>query len=599
VSFSLDPQRLLWRLRAPAIPAETRRTERVLATARVALATSFLAAIYFDPSEPARYSRPAYVLLSAYIIHSIIVMMLVKTRPRPSRAFRLFVHVADIIWPATITLFTFGPNSPFFLFFIFVLLAAAYRWGLWETLGTAMAAMLVLLLQGIFLEHGGRMLIPYAPKFELTRLIVRFAYLLAIGLLLGYLAEHEKQLSAQKAVMARVVGKARVESGLSGTMRDILLEILRIFGARSAMFASQEAHSPRIYLCEVKPLPDGADEVRWPEATVADRSNYLFESAAQCCFVRRKGREDSEVKYRTLAVDPQGQRIRNVATDFVAPLAAVQNFKSMLAVSYSFSEEWTGRLFLFDPYSTVESEDELRFLQELIRQVGPAVYNVYLLRRLRLRAGAVERARVARELHDGAVQSLIAVEMQVDVLRRQASAESSSLSGELERIQRLLREEVLKLRELMQQLKSLEIDSRRLVPFLAEAVERFQRETGISARFTSEAQEVDLPAVVCRELARIVQEALVNVRKHSKAHSVFVVLKAKPGACQVIVQDDGQGFDFSGRMSYAELEQARKGPVVIKERVRSIRGDLTIESAPGQGARLEITFAEKQQAAYG
>ena len=59
-------------------------------------------------------------------------------------------------------------------------------------------------------------------------------------------------------------------------------------------------------------------------------------------------------------------------------------------------------------------------MQELVRQVGPAVYNVYLLRRLRMRAGALERARFARELHDGAVQSLIAVEMQVDVLKRQA-----------------------------------------------------------------------------------------------------------------------------------------------------------------------------------
>lgn len=599
MSFSLDPQRLLWRLRAPAIPAETRRIERVLATARVFLATSFLAAIYFDPSEPARYSPPAYILLSAYIIHSIVVMMLVKMRRNPSRAFRLFVHGADIFWPALITLFTIGPNSPFFLFFIFVLLAAAYRWGLWETLGTAVAAMGVLLLQGIFLEHGGRLLIPYAAKFELTRLIVRFAYLLAIGMLLGYLAEHEKQLSAQKAVIARVLGKARVESGLSGTMRDILLEILRIFGARTAIFASQEAHSPRIYLCEVKPLPDGAGEVRWPEATLTDRATYLFQSAAHCCYVRRRGREGPDAKYRVLALDERGQRIRNTPAAFVPPLATLQNFKSMLAVSYTFSEEWTGRLFLFDPYSTVESEDELRFLQELIRQVGPAVYNVYLLRRLRLRAGAVERARVARELHDGAVQSLIAVEMQVDVLRRQASAESSRLAGELERIQSLLREEVLKLRELMQQLKSLEIDSRRLVPFLADAVERFQRETGISARFTSDAKEVDVPAVVCRELARIVQEALVNVRKHSKAHSVFVVVKSKERACQVIVQDDGQGFDFSGRMSYAELEQARKGPAVIKERVRSIGGELTIESAPGQGARLEITFAERQQAAYG
>ena len=73
------------------------------------------------------------------------------------------------------------------------------------------------------------------------------------------------------------------------------------------------------------------------------------------------------------------------------------------------------------------------------------MYNVYLLHRLRRRAEAAERARFARELHDGAVQSLIAVEMQVDVLRRQAETTPAVVSGELGRIQGLLREEVLKL----------------------------------------------------------------------------------------------------------------------------------------------------------
>jgi len=595
VSFSLDPQRFFWRLRVPTAPAETRRIERVLATARVFLATSFLAAIYFDPTEPSRYAPPAYVLLGFYIIHSVVVMMLVKFRPRSTRSFRLLVHGADIVWPALITIYTQGPNSPFFLFFIFVLLEAAYRWGLWETLGTAFAAMILLSLQGVFMEHGGRALSPYAPEFQLTRMIIRFAYLLAMGLLLGYLAEHEKQLSAQKAVVARVLGKARVEVGLSGTMRDILLETARIFGADNAMFASQELHSVRIYLCEVKSLRDGSGDIRWLDAGVNDRTTYLFESLVHCCFLARKG----DGRYRILALGADGQRIKNVAPDFVEPLVGARDFKSLLAVSFTLSDEWTGRLFLFDPYSKIDNEDQLRFLQELVRQIGPAVYNVYLLRRLRLRAGAVERARVARELHDGAVQSLIAVEMQVDVLRRQASTESSTLGSELERIQKLLREEVLKLRELMQQLKSLEIDSRRLVPFLADAVERFQRETGIAARFTSDAQELDMPAVVCREMARIVQEALVNVRKHSKAQNVFVVLNAKNGACRVVIQDDGKGFDFSGKMSQVELEQARKGPAVIKERVRSIGGELTIESAPGQGARLEILLAEKRNVAYG
>ena len=247
---------------------------------------------------------------------------------------------------------------------------------------------------------------------------------------------------------------------------------------------------------------------------------------------------------------------------------------------------------------TGEIKEELRFLQELVRQIGPAVYNVYLLRRLRLRAGALERARFARELHDGAVQSLIAVEMQVDVLRRQ-SVKSESVTEELGRIQGLLREEVLKLRELMQQMKSLDVDSRKLIGFLVDTVERFQRETGITARFSSDLEQPDMPQPVCRELTRIVQESLVNVRKHSRARAVAVRLSARNGNWTLVIEDDGCGFPFSGRLSQTELDSLGRGPLVIKERVRVIAGELTIESTPGQGSRLEISVPQKPVAAYG
>ena len=270
-----------------------------------------------------------------------------------------------------------------------------------------------------------------------------------------------------------------------------------------------------------------------------------------------------------------------------------------MAVSFIFGREWWGRIFFLDPSLTGDIEEELRFLQELVRQVGPAVYNVYLLRRLRLRAGAVERARFARELHDGAVQSLIAVEMQVDVLRRQSRGQSGGVTNELGRIQGLLREEVLKLRELMQQMKSLDVDSRKLLRFLEDTVERFQRETGISARFVSEMIELNMPQPICREIARIVQEALVNVRKHSGARQVLVRFSSADARWNLVIEDDGRGFPFSGRLSQAELEAMGKGPLVIKERIRLIDGELTIESNPGRGSRLEIRVPQKREAAYG
>src|SRR5215469_2059164 len=333
--------------------------------------------------------------------------------------------------------------------------------------------------------------------------------------------------------------------------------------------------------------------MRWLESQPTDRETYLYESEADASVAVRHG--DT---FQILSLNREGVRLRSSTLPLDA-FSKLYSFNTLAAVSFLFGQEWWGRIFLLEPRLGRDHEEELRFLQELVRQVGPAVYNVYLLRRLRQRAGAVERARVARELHDGAVQSLIAMEMQVDVLRRQGAAQSSPLTSELGRIQGLLREEVLKLRELMQQMKSLDVDSSTFLRFLEDTVERFQRETGITARLISDVQRVEIPQRVCRELARILQEALVNVRKHSTAQQVLVRLSDNEERSQLTVEDNGRGFAFSGRLSSGDLEKTGKGPMVIRERVRLIEGELTVESNPGQGARLEISVPKHREAAYG
>jgi two-component system nitrate/nitrite sensor histidine kinase NarX len=177
--------------------------------------------------------------------------------------------------------------------------------------------------------------------------------------------------------------------------------------------------------------------------------------------------------------------------------------------------------------------------------------------------------------------------MQVDVIRRQAEA-NRPIDGELGRIQKLLREEVLKLRELMQQMKAIDVDSQRLLGVLRDTVERFQRETGIAARFVTDLEELNMPQRICREVLRIVQESLVNVRKHSSAKHALVRLTSGGESWNLIVEDDGKGFPFAGRYNHQQMEEAGKGPTIIKERVGLIAGQLTIESNPGQGTRLEV-----------
>ena len=97
-----------------------------------------------------------------------------------------------------------------------------------------------------------------------------------------------------------------------------------------------------------------------------------------------------------------------------------------------------------------------------------------------------------------------------------------------------------------------------------------------------------MPDKVCRELLRIVQEGLVNIRKHSQARHALVRLSCNDSHWSLTIEDDGKGYPFAGKLNEEELDQMGKGPTIIKERVRLIAGALTVESTPGQGSRLEV-----------
>ena len=594
MKFRVERYSQSWRLRIPQDPGETRRIERWLATARVFLAVSTLVAIRMDPTELG-HSWAAYGLFVFYMANGILIMMLLRRRQQSTSAFRVLVHAGDIVWPALISIFAEGPRTPFFLFFFFVLAAAAYRWGLWETLGTAAAEVALLWFERLviymWLGQGGSQTLRALTglnfnikDFDPQRLFMLSIYLLVMGLLLGYLAEQQKHLRAEKAVVTGILSQVRVEAGLTGTIEQIFNDIMSMYGPSRGMIASQETHSHRVFAGEMsKPSESARAEFRWLESGTRDAKTYLDNFPGEVCYASVDGDD-----WTTVALDDSGHQVPVTNLASLSQLRHAQPFNSLITVPFLFGGDWRGRVFLFNPSWRGERQEELRFLQDLVRQVGPAVYNVYLLHRLRRRASAAERARFARELHDGAVQSLIAVEMQVDVLRRQAEA-NRPIDGELGRIQSLLREEVLKLRELMQQMKAIDVDSQRLLGVLKDTVERFQRETGISARFITDLDELDMPQRICREFLRIVQEGLVNVRKHSGARHALIRLASTGDRWSLTMEDDGKGFSFTGRYTTEQMDEAGKGPMIIRERVGLIGGELTVESNPGQGTRLEIT----------
>ncbi len=559
-------------------------TERVLAAVRVVLALSSLLLLELRPSDVSPFNEVVLFLLLLYLAHAVWLLILVHLRTEISKRFSVLSHAADILWPAIISLFAGGLNSPFFLYFIFALLAAAFRWGMRETSITTVAVVATMAADAIALTQTPLAKIIGQP-FDVTHFVMRAVYLVIFAFLIGYIAESEKRRAAEALSISQVSSQVRIESGLKGTVQTVFQELLKLFGARELLVVTRESDADRVMLWRSEKIRGTPDLVfTWRQLDESEQQEYLCvmgEESAGAVWRKRN-------TVSSITLDKHGTRTQGQQCYLAARFVAEHPFDLLLMCAISAAPDVSARILLFEPRLGGRAETQLRFLQDLANLVAPSVYNVYLLRRLRSRAAAVERARVARELHDGVVQSLHAIAFRLYALRTRSSVAAAEREQELLDVQQLVQNEAANVRHLIQQLEPLDFDPRHLVDFLAGMVTRYRQDTGIGAQFVCDVPEVNLPPSICREIAGILREALANVRRHSGAQNVLVRVSRQRGGWVLTIEDDGRGFEFSGRFSHAELEEFRRGPLVIKQRVRAIEGELTIISKPGQGARLEI-----------
>jgi signal transduction histidine kinase len=580
------------------IGGESPRAERVLATARALLSFAALVGVHVESTDPPAYADLIDALLWSYVAVSVGMLISVRAWTPPQPVVGTAIHLVDVLWAAALTALTEGPNSPFFVFFVFVLLSAAYRWGLVETVATAMVAIVLVTGQSLLMSGISGTPGTIAGAFDAHLLILRPVYLLIVAVLVGYLSESEKQRRAEFAAITRVLSQVQSTIGLNAIFSRAFGEMLRVSGANELVLVLEETDSGRLFLWRAKPGATDA-QVTTREVGLDERHTYLFDAAGAAWHVTRRDR-GADCRFDVSAVDGHGAAIST--QQLTAPVAFCAEFpvESATAVNIALAHGWSGRLLMFGMQARTTAT--LRFVQNLVAHVVPPMYSIYVLRRLRTRLGGVERTRLAQDLHDGIIQSLIGLQMHVDVLRQHDLVDRSRLIQELGRIQQLLAQEIAAARELMLQVKPVDIQPSELPTYLADLADRFQRDTGIVTRFISDADEIDLPLRTCHELARIVQEALANTRKHAHARHVVVRLGSSGNgeAIVVSVDNDGRPFEFTGRWSLEDLDAARKGPVLIKERVRSIGAHLTIESNPDGGVCLKVTvsrFVRQEQTA--
>jgi signal transduction histidine kinase len=587
--------------------------ERFLAIACAVLGTGSVCVAYLAPYLLGPDLKVTWGLLFAYLAYSLVNLLTVTIYRTSPLEWRLWVHAAGVVSICLLTLSTGAAQSPFLILYLLALLNAAELWGMRGTLGTSTASAALLLLWPPVLSSLTGRILPFNGEGGSVEGAIALAVCLVIAsYLLGFLAEESKRRNINAHVISRLIGNGLPEIGLRATLEGLLQFLCDYFYADQVRLVLRRVAGDDAFLWEVSPAGRTREAtVRFSKLPDAERRAYfaaLPESVWRAVERRRppdqvsprvvgaSGRYAAGSKADSSRVTGRFRALHNFGRESTAMRIVGErhtlfaDFRSLLAVSFSYQQNWFGRLLVYSAVRGAFHKRDVRLLERLVREVAPAIQYMHDLGRLRSRAQAAERTRLAHELHDGVIQSLMGLEMQTELVRRHAAGDGASLLQEVTRLQELLRKEILDFRERMQIIKPVEVEADQLVKCLGDTVDQFQRDQPISASFVANDQEVSLPPRVCTELVRVLQEALVNIRKHSGARKALVRFGRDNGIWKLVIEDDGCGFGFTGRLSLAELNAAALGPRVIRERLRSIGADLAIESAPGGGARLEISL---------
>ena len=200
-----------------------------------------------------------------------------------------------------------------------------------------------------------------------------------------------------------------------------------------------------------------------------------------------------------------------------------------------------------------------------------------------------ERTMLAHELHDSLAQTLASLRIRVTLLLNALGYENLQLAiGEALQLKNGLDEANGELRELLSHFR-VPMDERGLIPATEALIERFKKESDITIFFQNECAAVKLSPPVEIQVLHIIQEALTNIRKHSGARHVRVLIRCNEvlGDYRVLIEDDGEGI---GDSTVEAKPGEHVGLTIMKERAQRINGELTIDSEPGEGTRIELEF---------
>ena len=546
--------------------AERRHLERQIAYARPIFMVLALVDLLDRP--PSERGPHAVLFVTVYLIVSLVLALVQNLQWIGELPLPLPLDLAAL----AVFLVLSRSVVAFWFVYLFVALASGIRVGTRRSILLAGLVTLALLIRtGI---NG-----PLAWN-QMLSWIALSTGTFAAGAGIAFLGSRQRRHATEQEFLAQLTGQLEVDRGMAESLRLVLTELVRAFDCDEAILAFRDTDIERIFVWR---YVTGDDSRLTPENVPVNRSDgfLLDQPDASVCWNQLEGAGEGFGWNRK-----DGRRLKDLPR-LPGPMRQELGWRSVLGVTLDLGGQPVGRLMLGNAHRRFLPQD-LQWLERIVRHLGQPLQNLFLLRHIRAHAIEGERSRISREIHDGILQTLLSVDIQLDVLRRKVPTDPDQAVGGLASLQQTVRNETDELRRMVTDMRPLRVQSADLVDLMRGFAERFRNESALALDLLIDAAELQIPDRICRDLFQIYRESLHNVKKHAHASHVVVKLWQNEGEVVLVVDDNGEGFSFAGRFTGDELDRLRLGPISIKERTRSVGGVLTVESTPGHGARLTI-----------
>lgn len=539
--------------------------EWVIAQGRLFLCTLALMALYLEPPHPPHFASATYMMLTGYCVYAFGLVVATNWRlPDPSS--QRGIHIGDVIATSLLLFLTEGPTSPFLAFFTFILLAATLRWN-WRGVIATFAILVVALVAASF---GAETSTP-APsnEGEFTRTAIRIAYLGVMAGMLGYVSAYRERSRQRLASLAE--WPAYVSDGNSPPFASTLAHAANVLGSPRVLVVWEEAEEPFLKIAS------------WQQGT------YQEVTEAPDSFVELVPPELTTLTFATENAASQVALLRTGHTRFGAPLidrALIERFTVVGMASAPFAGTiCRGRLFILD--RTDFSEDHLLLTEIIASRVAIELDRQSLQLQAEHAAAMRERIVLARDLHDGVLQSLTAVGLQLKATSEQLNDENRA---RLEKVKTLLAHEQRRIREFVEAMRphtSLSGETI-LSQNLRQTLKQVARTWDCALSFSIQPEDAAVSASLARQVSLMLSEAIANAVRHGKASNVKIGVSQSDHTLDIAVRDDGHGF------GNPTLEiSPQNGPASLGGRIAALGGSLEVlNSSTGVKLRIQLPITE-------